>query len=86
MSNEKNINHFRARIVLLLRERNWSFSELGRRIGRSPQNIYNIIEQGNPRASVLKEIADVLEVTTDVLLDNVTPDEYGEALMPVARQ
>lgn len=82
-TNNTNVNHFRARVEILLRERGWSFRELGRQIDKSPQALKDIVDRGDPKASTLKMIADALDVSPDDLLQEVTPEEYGEAFLPV---
>jgi len=79
---ERAVNHFRARVEILLHERGWSMRELGRAIGKSQQRTRDIIQRGDPKASVLKEFADALGVAPEDLLEEVTPEEYGEKFMP----
>ncbi len=78
----ENTNHFRARVQIILRDRGWSFNELARRLGKSPPRINDIVRRGDPKTSVLKEFAEILGVTLEEILEEVTPDEYGEAFMP----
>ena len=76
------VNHFKARIELILKERGWSVAELARRLGKSQQRIYDIIQRGDPKTSTLRDFASVLDVQPEELLEEVTPEEYGEAFVP----
>lgn len=78
----KNVNHFRARIEILLRDKGWSMRELARQLGKSQQRTRDIIQRGDPKASVLREFADALGVLPEELLEEVSTEEYGEAFMP----
>ena len=80
---EPRVNHFRARLEIVLREKGWSFRELGRQIGKSPGSVKDIVDRGDPKASVLKQFADALDVSPEDLLEEVTTEEYGEAFLPV---
>lgn len=75
-------NHFRARIEIILKERGWSFRELGRQLGKSPPRVRDIVERGDPKASILKEFAEALGVSPEDLLEEVTPSEYGKKFLP----
>jgi len=79
---EKQVNHFRARIELVLHEKGWSMRELARQLGKSQQRIRDIIQRGDPKASVLKEFAEALDVAPEDLLEEVTESEYGETFIP----
>ncbi len=81
-NDETRINHFKARFGILLRKRGWSLTELSRHMGRSQPNIRYIVEKGNPKMSTLKEFADAFDVTSEELLEEVTVEEYGEAMLP----
>ena len=82
-NNNNNVNHFRARLEILLRARGWTFTELGRQVKKSPQAVKDILDRGDPKASTLKMFADALDVSSDDLLEEVTAEEYGEAMLPV---
>jgi lambda repressor-like predicted transcriptional regulator len=79
---EKQVNHFRARVEILLRDRGWSMRELARQMNKSQQRTRDIIQRGDPKTSVLKEFADALDVAPEDLLEEVSTEEYGEAFMP----
>lgn len=79
-------NHFRARVEILLKEKGWSFRELARKLGKSAPRIRDIVERGDPKASTLREIAEALGVAPEDLLEEVTPEEYGEAFLPTFQQ
>lgn len=76
------VNHFKARVELILKKKGWSVAELARRLDKSQQRIYDIIQRGDPKASTLRDFAEVLEVSPEDLLEEVTPEEYGEAFVP----
>jgi len=78
------INHFRARIEIYLRQKGWSFRDLAKAMGRSPQSLRYIINAGDPKVSVLESMAGALDVTPDDLLEEVTTEEYGEAFLPTS--
>jgi len=80
------VNHFRARVAIVLREKGWSFRELARRLGKSPPRIQDIVDRGDPKASVLREIAEALGVTPESLLEEVSEEEYGKAFLPTFDQ
>lgn len=80
------VNHFRARMEIILRKKGWSVTELARRLGKSQQRIYDVIQRGDPKASILRDFAVALGVSPDELLEEVTSEEYGEAFVPTFNQ
>ena len=82
--NTAQVNHFRARIEILIRGKGWSFRDLAKAMGRSPQSLRYIINAGDPKRSVLESMATALDVTPDDLLEEVTTEEYGEAFLPTS--
>jgi len=80
---EPRVNHFRARLEIILRDKGWSFRELGRQLDKSPGSVKDIVDRGDPKASTLKAFAEALDVAPEDLLEEVTADEYGETFLPV---
>lgn len=76
------VNHFRARVEIILREKGWTTLELARALGKSRQRTKDIINRGDPKTSVLKEFSDALGVEIETLMTEVTPEEYGEKFIP----
>lgn len=76
------VNHFRARVEIILRAKGWSIAELARQLGKSQQRVYDVIQRGDPKASLLRDFAAALHVSPESLLEEVTPEEYGEAFVP----
>lgn len=75
-------NHFRARIMIILRQRGWSFNEFARQLDKTPQRVRDVVWRGDPKTSVLREYAEALGVAPEELLEEVTSEEYGEAFLP----
>lgn len=82
-TDERTVNHFRARVEILLSQRGWSVRDLAQAVGKSRQRTMDIIQRGDPKASVLKEFAEVLEVAPKDLLKEVSPAEYGKNFLPI---
>jgi len=80
------INHFKARVEIVLRQRGWSYRELARRLDKSPPRLQDILERGDPKMTLLQEIAKVLGVPPKYLLEEVTVEEYGKAFLPTMKQ
>ena len=76
------INHFRARVEILIKKKGWTLTEFARRLGKSHQRIRWLMNRGDPKTSVLKEFADALKVSPEELLEEVTIEEYGDAFLP----
>lgn len=76
------INHFRARVEIELAKRNLNVSEVARRINKTAQHVSQVLDRGDPKTSTLQEIADAIGVEPDVLLKKVTPEQYGEVMIP----
>lgn len=73
---EKKQNDFTKRIINLRESKNWSKTEVARRLGLSSMQRYANYEYGTnePDSEMLKRIADLYDVTTDYLLGkNNTP-------------
>lgn len=75
-------NHFRARILIILRQRGWSFNEFARQLGKTTPRVRDVVMRGDPKTSVLKEYAEALGVAPEELMEEVTPEEYGEVMLP----
>jgi lambda repressor-like predicted transcriptional regulator len=76
------INQVRARVEVECAKRGWTIAELGRRCGRSPQAMNDVLSRQNPRLQTIKELADVLGISVADFFKVVTTEEYGRALMP----
>jgi len=76
------VNHFKARVELLCKRRGLTLREIAERVGKTPQGFHDILQRGDPKASLLRDICSALHVGTDEILEEVSPDEYGEAFMP----
>lgn len=76
-----NVNHFRARVELLLKQKKMSQAALAKIMGVQPQSLSTILGHGSPRFSTLQKIAAALECAPEDLIKEVSPDEYA-ALMP----
>jgi len=63
--------------VALVRRGNLSESELARRLGISPQNLYNKLKRDNFSENELREIARVLNLSLDISFIN---PETGEKI------
>lgn len=78
----KQINHFRARVEIAVSEKDSTLAELARGLNKSQTALNRILDRGNPKTSVLREIAEVLEIDPAELLEEVTLAEYGEISIP----
>ena len=76
------VNHFKARVFLLMRQQGMTQTEFADALGRSRPYVRKQLEQADPKLSLLQEIADVLACDPNELLKEVTPEEYGAAFMP----
>jgi len=76
------VNQFKARVELLCKKRGWTLRELARQMDKSPQGLHDVLQRGDPKASLLREFGQVLDVGPDELLEDVSPAEYGEEFMP----
>ena len=75
------MNQFRARIEVECKRRGWTLGELARRLGKSPQTLNALLRRGNPKQSTITEICRVFGIDWIDFQKNVTPAEYGEAMM-----
>ena len=74
-------NQFRARIEVECKRRGWTLGELAKRLGKSPQTLNALLRRGDPKHSTTMEICKALDMTWLDFQANVTPAEYGEAMM-----
>lgn len=79
------VNQFKARLSIILREKGWSYADLAKAVGKSRQSLRYTVEGGNPKTSTLRLLAAALDVGMDVLLTDVSVEEYGEAFLPVSK-
>lgn len=78
---EKKQNDFTRRLIDLRESKNWSKTEVARRLGLSSMQRYANYEYGTnePDSNMLKQIASLYNVTTDYLLGkNSTPSWANE--------
>ena len=75
------INHFAARVDIILHEKEMTRADLARALDITPQGLHRILTTGTPRFDTIHKIACALSVASADLLQEVTPDEYA-ALMP----
>jgi len=76
------INHFRARVEILLNARSMSASDLAAKLGQNRQRVIYQLERGDPKASTLQEYAAALNVDQSELLKQVSFEEYGQEFIP----
>lgn len=84
-AHNEQINALRARIEMELNRKNWSISELGRRVGLTPSSMRDLLHRGSTKASTLQRVAKELGVPMEVLLTEVGAEEYGDAMLPRRR-
>ncbi len=80
--NDKKINNLKARVQILMAEQGIDVKGLAQRMGVSTQTVYTILGKANPRFDTLERLAKAFSVDTALLLETVTPSEYGMATMP----
>lgn len=76
------INHFKARFLIELEKRDMSIAQVARNVGKSPQHLSQVIDRGDPKSSVLRQLAESIGLETEDLLREVTLEEFGEIMIP----
>jgi lambda repressor-like predicted transcriptional regulator len=74
-------NKFRARVEVECARRGWTFAELARRLGITPQALHATLGRYAHRRTTIDKIAAAFGLSVDEIETHVTPAEYGEAMM-----
>jgi lambda repressor-like predicted transcriptional regulator len=70
---------FKKRLQVECWNRGISRAALARSIGKTPQTLHDMLTRGNMKATVLRDIATVLQVPMEILMTPVSDLEYAEA-------
>lgn len=74
-------SQLQARLEILCKGRGWSLAALGRAAGMSRQSLNALLARNNPRVNQLKRLADALGIPSEELIREVSPREYGAAML-----
>lgn len=79
---EHQANHFKARVLLLLKTRGMSQAYLARQMGITAQTLGSILDRGDPMYSTLARLSEALEVEVADLVKPVSDEEFASGMMP----
>ena len=76
------VDQLRARLEVERRKQGLTLAQVAERMGRSPGALTEVLRNGNPTLTTINDLAATLGVPSSEILRPVTPEEYGEAMLP----